>query len=56
MRIMLDDMEYLFGQLVSAVPFVSPPNLLPMSSLLPGKSRVWNEEGLDAVQALFINS
>lgn len=45
-----------FDQLWSTVMAASPPNVLPIPSLLLGLGRVRKKEGLDAVQALFSNS
>ena len=41
-------MEYLFGQLGSAVPALSPPNFLCTPSLLAGRA-VMSSKGLDSV-------
>lgn len=45
--------RYVSSQVISAVPAVYPPKLLPNSSLLLGMG---NRESLDTMQALFSNT
>jgi len=47
--------EHPFGRFGSAVPAVSPPNLLPIPSQLAGQAG-WEKESLDAMQVLLSNS
>lgn len=47
-------MESLFGQFGSAVPLLSPPDLLLIPNLLPRGSKVRNREGLDAVHVIML--
>lgn len=53
MKMVLYDVEYLFGQFGSAVVAVSPPNLLPIPSLLVGEN-LWLCKCCSAVAKTFV--